>query len=247
MRPKNEIIRLNATRKSQRTAKMALPSPIHHHPSWAPVFDSQKVRLSKIGRVLGTESAAGTVIYPPTDAVFRVFEMDLAAIKVVLIGQDPYINANQAMGLSFSVPVGERIPPSLQNIFKELHLEYPETYTFTHGDLTKWQEREGVFLLNASLTVRSGNSGSHMKLWQKFTDNVIRYLATARPDVVFLLLGNFAKSKCVLLPESQRQNVVYCVHPSPLSAHQGFFNSDVFKKVNKKLAQFGNAPINWQN
>lgn len=217
------------------------------HPSWAPLFDAQRNRLKKIEAALEAMRAAGTVIYPPPEAIFRVFSMDLYAIKVVLLGQDPYIQPNQAMGLSFSVPRGERIPPSLQNMFKELHAEYPGVYDFTHGDLTAWFEREHIFLLNSALTVEAGASGSHMRLWGHFTDNVIRYIAANRPDVVFLLMGNFAKSKTAMLTPEAFANTVSCVHPSPLSAHNGFFGSGVFKRVNAKLVARSQSPICWSN
>jgi uracil-DNA glycosylase len=217
------------------------------HSSWKPLFDAQKNRLQKIFKKLQEYERDGRVIYPSKDSIFKVFTLDLYQIKMVLLGQDPYINPNQAMGLSFSVPSSERIPPSLQNIFKELSIEYPKQYTFTHGDLTKWFEREHIFLLNASLTVEAGKSGSHMSLWEKFTDNVIRYIADNHPSTVFLLLGNFAKSKTSMLNPQAFKNVVMCAHPSPLSAHHGFFNSDVFKKVNSKFVERGSSPICWQN
>jgi uracil-DNA glycosylase len=220
----------------------------HIHPSWTPLFEAQKNRLNKIFKKLHEyETIHKCVIYPPKESIFKVFTLDLYQIKMVLLGQDPYINPNQAMGLSFSVPSTERIPPSLQNIFKELSIEYPNQYTFTHGDLTNWFLRERIFLLNASLTVEGGKSGSHMSLWEKFTDNVIRYIADNNPSTVFLLLGNFAKSKSAMLNPTAFKNVVKCAHPSPLSAHHGFFNSDVFKKVNQKFTERESSPICWQN
>lgn len=217
------------------------------HPTWKPLFEAQKNRIQNIFKTLNKYYQGNKVIYPPTECIFKVFSMDLYEIKLVLLGQDPYIQKNQAMGLSFSVPENERIPPSLQNIFKELAIEYPNTYTFQHGDLTKWFQRERVFLLNASLTVEEGKSGSNMSLWEKFTDNVIRYIGDNNPTAVFLLLGNFAKSKTSMLNPEAFKNTITCVHPSPLSAHHGFFNSDVFKKVNSKFVERGSSPICWQN
>jgi uracil-DNA glycosylase len=214
------------------------------HPSWMPVFDAQKVRLNKIHKELAFMRDAGVEVYPREQDVFKVFEGDIADVKLVLLGQDPYINPNQAMGLSFSVPANTRIPPSLLNIFKELEIEYPATYKFINGDLTKWFETEHIFLLNSALTVRAGCSGSHMEMWEKFTNNVIKYISHTRPDVVFLLLGSYAKSKKSLIPHT---NIVECVHPSPLSAHNGFFGSKIFQNVNQKLENVGHAPINWQN
>ena len=217
------------------------------HPTWKPLFEAQKNRLQKIFKTLTEYNNSKKVLYPPQECIFKVFSMDLYQIKLVLLGQDPYIQKNQAMGLSFSVPENERIPPSLQNIFKELAIEYPNTYTFKHGDLTKWFERERIFLLNASLTVEEGKSGSHMSLWEKFTDNVIRYIGDNNSDAVFLLLGNFAKSKSTMLNPDARKNIITCVHPSPLSAHAGFFQSNIFQKVDKKFTERGASPICWQN
>lgn len=218
------------------------------HASWKPLFDAQNNRLRKIMKQLNHyHKKEGKIIYPPPESVFRVFTMDLYQIKLVLLGQDPYIQENQAMGLSFSVPSNERIPPSLQNIFKEISSNYPKHYTFQHGNLTSWFTREHIFLLNASLTVEAGKSGSHMTLWQKFTDNVMRYIADNNPDALFLLFGNFAKSKMNILPPSAIHNTVTCVHPSPLSAHNGFFGSEVFKKINNIYTNRALSPICWQN
>jgi len=218
------------------------------HPSWAPLFEAQKVRLGKIDRKLKAIRDEGATIYPKEADIFRVFEMDATKVKVLILGQDPYISPNQAMGLSFSVPATtSAIPPSLQNIFKELKDEYPNAYTFKHGDLTRWFEAEHICLLNASLTVTAGKSGSHMAMWQRFTDNAIRFIANVRPDTVFLLMGSYAKSKIDVLPQECRANVVACVHPSPLSAYHGFFKSDVFRKVNQKLEVRGTSPVCWQN
>jgi uracil-DNA glycosylase len=220
---------------------------VHIHPSWKPLFDAQKIRLCKIKKHLEKLKKAGKVIYPPSECIFKVFTKDLYQIKVVILGQDPYIRPNQAMGLSFSVSSNERIPPSLQNIFKELQDEYPNTYHFTHGDLTRWFEKEHLFLLNAALTVEEGLSGSHMQLWEKFTNNVIRYIADNHPSAIYLFMGNFAKSKKSILPPSAYPNIVSCAHPSPLSAYQGFFKSNVFKSINEKLTTRDTSPICWQN
>jgi len=217
------------------------------HSSWLPLFEAQKNRLGKIAKKLKSARVEGQTIYPKPDDILRVFEMNLFEIKLVLLGQDPYIQENQAMGLSFSVPSSERIPPSLQNIFKELSAEFPKAYTFKHGDLSEWFRREKVFLLNASLTVESGKSGSHMAYWETFTDNVIRYISENQPDAIFLLMGNYAKSKAVFIPMPQRSNIVACAHPSPFSAYNGFFKSDVFLKVNEKLTTRASSPICWQN
>jgi uracil-DNA glycosylase len=221
------------------------------HPSWIPLFNSQTNRINKIRKTLkhmrnAFAEGRGSQIFPEEHNVFKVFEMDLYRIKVVILGQDPYIRPGQAMGLSFSVPKGQTIPPSLQNIYKEIMAEYPGVYQFPHGDLTRWMTEEHIFLLNASLTVEEGKSGSQMALWSKWTDNVIRYISANRPDVVFLLMGTFAKTKTAMLSPESFSNAIMCSHPSPLSAYQGFFGSGVFKKVNEKLTCRSRSPIVWR-
>jgi len=148
------------------------------------------------------------------------------------------------MGLAFSVPINIKIPPSLVNIFKELQIEFPEReYSFTNGDLTVWAAREGIFLLNSALTVRESTPLSHIKLWEKFTNDVIRFILEHNNKCVFLLLGNYAKNKSKLIPSNASSRVIKGVHPSPLSAHAGFFNSNIFRQVESKLGSI----INWQN
>ena len=168
--------------------------------------------------------------------------MDVTKIKVVLLGQDPYHGQNQAHGLSFSVPTGVKIPPSLRNIFKELQNEFPErNYNFVSGNLEQWFYREKIFLLNASLTVVEGKAGSHMKQWELFTNSVIEFISAQNPMCIFLLLGNFAKAKEKYILNKER--IINGVHPSPLSAHNGFFNSNIFIKVEELL----NEKIDWSN
>jgi len=215
--------------------------------TWKPFFASQHRTLKHIEKEINNHVKEGKTIYPKPEDIFKVFTKDFYDIKVLLLGQDPYINPNQAMGLSFSVPKTERIPPSLQNIFKELHIEYPNTYNFKHGDLQEWFERENIFLLNASLTVEAGKSGSHMDLWEKFTDKVIEYIAKYNDNVVYILLGNYAKSKMKLIPQDNMDNVITCVHPSPFSANNGFFKSGIFIKTNHLLEKRSKSPICWQN
>jgi len=148
----------------------------------------------------------------------------------------------KAHGLSFSVPDGIPIPPSLLNIFKELKNEYPErNYEFKTGNLEKWFNREKIFLLNSSLSVIKGCAGSQMKLWEEFTDDVIEFISNKNKKCVFLLFGNFAKAKEVFIEDKNR--IVKCVHPSPLAARNGFFNSNVFKKVETVLKE----EIDWSN
>jgi uracil-DNA glycosylase len=168
--------------------------------------------------------------------------MDVTKIKIVLLGQDPYHGQGQAHGLSFSVPTSVKIPPSLRNIFKELQNEFPErNYNFVSGNLEQWFYREKIFLLNASLTVVEGKAGSHMKQWETFTNSVIEFISAQNPMCIFLLLGNFAKAKEKYILNKER--IINGVHPSPLSAHNGFFNSNIFIKVEELLG----TNIDWSN
>jgi uracil-DNA glycosylase len=216
-------------------------SEFNIHPSWIPLFDKWNDKLKEIiSSVYDPTNTKQT--FPPQELVFTPFTLDLTRIKLVLLGQDVYHGPLQAMGLSFSVPKNVKIPPSLVNIFKELSNEFPErNYTFTHGDLTLWASREHIFLLNCALTVKQATPLSHISIWQEFTDDVIKYIVTNNKECIFLLLGNYAKAKAKMIKNESR--CVMGVHPSPLSAHNGFFNSDIFKKVETKL----NYQINWQN
>jgi uracil-DNA glycosylase len=189
------------------------------------------------------EMLAGKTIYPPGKLIFNAFKTTpFEEVKVVIIGQDPYHQEGQAMGLSFSVPDGVRIPASLRNIYKELKtdvgMEIP-----SHGNLTPWA-LQGVFMLNAMLTVEHAQAGSHRKIgWQTFTDAVIKKLSDERDGLIFMLWGNFAKSKKVLIDEL-KHHVLESVHPSPL-AGGGFQGCRHFSKTNTLLAQQGMSPINW--
>ena len=167
--------------------------------------------------------------------------MNVKDIKIVLLGQDPYHGPNQANGLSFSVNKGQKIPPSLDNIFKELNNEYPERdYSFKNGDLNRWFEEEKIFLLNTSLTVYEKKPNEYSNLWNDFTNNVIKYIDDNNKECLFLLLGNYAQKKSMYIKNNK---YVKGIHPSPLSAHRGFFGSNIFKSVEKEL----NKEINWQN
>ncbi len=204
------------------------------HNAWQPLFEQYEIDLDSI------YNDSVLPVYPLRHDVFRVFSMDPKEIRVVLLGQDPYHGPGQAHGLAFSVAPGVPVPPSLQNIFKELQLEFPErNYKFSHGSLVRWYEEEKIFLLNTALTVLQGQPNSHSDLWQEFTDDVIRTIVSANINVVWLLLGNYAKSKASLIEDSKR--VITGVHPSPLSAHRGFFNSGIFTTVEGVLG----SPINW--
>lgn len=185
-------------------------------------------------------------IYPPRDLVFNAFRLTpFPNVKVVILGQDPYHNVGQAQGLSFSVPEGIAHPPSLRNIFTELKadiagFEYP-----TSGDLTKWAQ-EGVLLLNATLTVRAHEAGSHQKRgWEEFTDQVISKISTELDGVVFILWGSYAQKKAVLI-DPAKHLILKAVHPSPLSVYRGFFGSKHFSQANAYLEKKGKSPIDWK-
>jgi uracil-DNA glycosylase len=190
------------------------------------------------------ERSRGTV-YPPADRVFAALRLTpYADVRVVILGQDPYHGPGQAHGLCFSVPHGVPTPPSLVNIFKELRNDLGTTPP-AHGCLEAWA-RQGVLLLNATLTVRAGAAGSHQgKGWETFTDAVLRVVNDKPSPVVFVLWGAFARRKKSLI-DTSRHHVVESAHPSPLSAHNGFFGSRPFSQVNSFLAAAGTTPVNWE-
>jgi uracil-DNA glycosylase len=215
--------------------------------SWKAVLKDEfsKPYFQQIPLHLKTERAQGKTIYPPGSLIFNAFNTTpFSAIKAVILGQDPYHGYGQAHGLCFSVPYGVAPPPSLLNIFKELKedigLEIPQ-----HGNLTYWAE-QGVFLLNASLTVRAGEPMSHSKIgWAQFTDTVIKKISEQKEHVVFLLWGKFAQEKRLLIDET-KHCVLRAVHPSPLSAHAGFFGCKHFSKTNEYLMSKGIDPVDWK-
>ena len=185
-----------------------------------------------------------TVCYPPAKLVFNAFDLcPFDRVKVVIIGQDPYHEPGQAHGLSFSVLDGVQFPPSLQNIFKEIHDDLG-TPIPTSGNLTRWAE-QGVLLLNASLTVRAGQAASHSRHgWEQFTDAAIRALSEQREHLVFILWGNYAIAKQALI-DPFKHLILKSVHPSPLSASRGFFGCHHFSQTNNYLIQNGIEPIDW--
>ncbi len=200
------------------------------HDSWQNLFNQYDINIDEIYEI--------GEVYPPKDMVFKVFQMDVKDIRIVLLGQDPYHGPNQAHGLSFSVPDSEKIPPSLKNIFKELNLEFPErNYEFKSGNLEQWFTREKIFLLNSSLTVQRGKAGSDMSIWEEFTDQVIKFISEQNNDCLFLLLGNYAKSKNTFI--KNKSKIITEVHPSPLA--RGFVGSNVFKRVENALG----SQVNW--
>lgn len=204
----------------------------------------QKPYFTSIVNFLKNEKQAGKVIYPPGKQIFNAFEFTpFSKVKVVVIGQDPYHNPGQAHGLSFSVPDGVAPPPSLVNMFKELRddLEIPIPKT---GNLEKWA-KQGVLLLNASLTVEASTPMSHSQVgWHIFTDEVIKHISKDKENVVFLLWGKFAQNKEALI-DTSKHKVLKAAHPSPLSAHNGFFGCRHFSKTNALLREAGEKPIDW--
>lgn len=203
----------------------------------------QQPYFAAIKQFLVSEKKAGKTIYPPGPLIFNAFDSTpFDKVKVVIIGQDPYHNPGQAMGLSFSVPQGVRTPASLKNIYKELNrdLEIPVA---NHGDLSSWAA-QGVFLLNAMLTVQHKSAGSHKKIgWQKFTDAAIQRLSDEKDGLIFMLWGNFAKNKKSLIDE-MKHYVLEAVHPSPLAGN-GFQGSAHFSKANELLEKDGKTPVDW--
>lgn len=191
------------------------------------------------------ERNSGQVIYPANSEVFNAFKYCPAdKCKVVIIGQDPYHGPNQAHGLSFSVKKGNKIPPSLRNIYKELSQDVPNFTIPQHGELIAWAE-QGVLLLNTVLTVRDGQAHSHKnKGWERFTDSVISTISERLEGLVFLLWGAPAQKKMSLI-DQHKHWIFTAAHPSPLSAHRGFLGCRHFSLANQKLEQNGQSPIDW--
>lgn len=221
-------------------------SDIKIEPSWKAVLESEfdQPYFQSIATFLRKEKEDGKTVYPPGSLIFNAFNTTpFEQVKVIILGQDPYHNPGEAMGLSFSVPKGKRIPPSLQNIYKELNTDLDITIP-THGDLTAWAN-QGVFLLNAMLTVEQNKPQSHQKIgWQLFTDAVIRKLSDLREHLVFMLWGSFAQKKAELI-DTTKHLVLKAAHPSPL-ARGAFFGSKQFSQANEYLKANGEPTINWQ-
>ena len=204
----------------------------------------EKPYFASLVRFLHKEKEEGRRIYPPGSQIFKAFELTpVDSVKVVILGQDPYHGPGQAMGLSFSVPADMPAPPSLKNIFKEIHDDLGIQMS-GYPDLEKWA-RQGVLLLNAVLTVRAGSPASHSSIgWTEFTDAVIKYISDHCSGVVFLLWGNFARSKKALI-DTTRHHVLEAAHPSPL-ARGAFFGCRHFSKTHEILIKEGKTPIDWQ-
>ncbi len=226
---------------------MTQQKPGQLDPSWLTVIgdELEKPYMQALRHFLKEEKAAGKVIFPPSSLIFNAFNhTPFDQVRVVIIGQDPYHGPGQAHGLSFSVPNGVALPPSLMNIFKEISTDLNIKMSRT-GDLTPWAD-QGVLLLNATLTVEQAKAGAHQgKGWEAFTDAAIAALNTHREGLVFVLWGSYAQKKGAFIDE-KKHFVLKSVHPSPLSAHRGFFGNRQFSQINQYLMQQGQAPINWQ-
>lgn len=205
-----------------------------------------KAYFQQIVTFLKTEKIQGKTIYPPGSLIFNAFsQTPFAAVRVVVLGQDPYHGAGQAHGLCFSVQDGIQPPPSLLNIYKEIESDLGVGMPPNYGNLSKWAQ-QGVLLLNAFLTVRANEAASHSKIgWENFTNAVIRKISDEKKGVVFLLWGKFAQEKQSLIDET-KHFVLKAAHPSPLSAYNGFFGCKHFSKTNELLLQQGFEPIDWK-
>jgi uracil-DNA glycosylase len=214
---------------------------------WKEVLKDEFVKpyFQYLKAFLVQEKQAGKVIYPPGPLIFNAFNSTpFHAVKVVIIGQDPYHGPGQAHGLCFSVQHGVAIPPSLKNIYQELKTDVGITLP-AHGNLEAWTA-QGVLLLNALLTVQAGQPGSHRgKGWEQFTDAAIRAVNDHKQGIVFLLWGKYAQEKGQVI-DPQKHMVLKAAHPSPFSAHSGFFGCGHFSRTNEILQQQGKAPIDWQ-
>ncbi|HDV7283974.1 TPA: uracil-DNA glycosylase [Mannheimia haemolytica] len=208
--------------------------------------EKQKAYFQQILQYVHNERLAGKVIYPPQNEVFSAFALtEFSEVKVVILGQDPYHGPNQAHGLAFSVKPPVAPPPSLVNMYKELSEDIEGFQIPQHGYLIDWA-KQGVFMLNTSLTVEQGRAGSHSQIgWEIFTDKVIAQLNQHRDNLVFLLWGSHAQRKGQFI-DRNRHCVLISPHPSPLSAYRGFFGCKHFSKANNYLISHGIPPINWQ-
>jgi len=219
---------------------------VNIEPSWKEVLADEfsKLYFKELTQFVKDEYVTGTV-YPHPKNIFSAFDLTpFNDVKVVILGQDPYHGAGQAHGLSFSVLGGVRNPPSLQNIYKELESDLGKPVDNASGDLTRWA-KQGVLLLNSTLTVRAGAAGSHQgKGWEQFTDAVIKALSEEREHLVFILWGNYAKAKGAHIDRAKHL-VIESPHPSPFSAHTGFLGSKPFSRANNYLRKQSRAEIIW--
>jgi uracil-DNA glycosylase len=215
--------------------------------SWKPVLAQEfnQPYFTQLTEFIKHEKAAGKTIYPLGSQIFNAFEFTpFNEVKVVILGQDPYHGAGQAHGLCFSVNKNVAVPPSLKNIYKELQTDIEGYSAPNHGDLSHWA-KQGVLLLNATLTVEKDKAGSHQgKGWEQFTDAVIKQLSTQKEKLVFILWGKFAQSKATLI-DTQKHLVLTAAHPSPFSAYNGFLGCKHFSKTNAYLIANNLTPISW--
>ena len=217
-------------------------------PGWLAVLEDEfeKDYMKHLKAFLQQEKQQGKLVYPKGADIFNALNTTpFDQVKVVLLGQDPYHGAGQAHGLSFSVQRGVAVPPSLKNMYKELETDIDGFKTPAHGNLTHWAE-QGVLLLNATLTVRASEAGSHQNRgWEIFTDAIIKALSEKREHLVFLLWGKYAQQKASLI-DQEKHYVLTAAHPSPFSAYNGFFGSKHFSKANQLLVQNNIKPVDWQ-
>lgn len=216
--------------------------------SWLNVLEKEFKQdyMMSLKQFLQSEKQQKKVIFPPSPEIFNAFNLTpFDEVKVVIIGQDPYHGYGQAHGLSFSVKDHVRLPPSLQNIYKELETDIEGFKAPINGNLTKWAQ-QGVLLLNATLTVEANKAGSHQKRgWEIFTDAAIKAVSDFKSGVVFILWGRFAQEKERLI-DTSKHYIIKSAHPSPFSAHSGFFGSRPFSKTNEFLKKQNLQPIDWQ-
>ena len=215
-------------------------------PSWKKVLESEfnQEYFLKLTQFVKSEYLTSTV-YPPAKSHFRAFELTpFDQVKVVILGQDPYHWPGQANGLCFAVNRGVRLPPSMQNIYKEIKTDLGHPPKYPSGDLEGWA-KQGVLLLNATLTVSEKSPGSHQKKgWEEFTDTVIKVLSEQKEHLVFILWGAYAQKKGAII-DAEKHLVIKSAHPSPFSAYNGFFGSQPFSKCNNYLSLFGEESIDW--
>jgi len=223
-----------------------IQTEIKLHPSWLSILSDEfeQPYMQTLKQFLVTEKQQGKIIFPPGELIFNAFNATpFDSVKLVILGQDPYHGPNQAHGLCFSVLPDVPFPPSLLNIFKEIHQDLGISMP-DHGCLQSWA-KQGVLLLNAMLTVEQSRAGSHQgRGWEQFTDRAIQLLNEQREGLVFLLWGSYAQKKGQLI-DRQKHLVMSSPHPSPLSAHRGFFGTQHFSRANDYLTQQGQSPIDW--
>jgi uracil-DNA glycosylase len=231
--------------KQKNNFDLTMPSPVKIHPSWLSPLqpEFQKPYFEELTKFVKKEYASAP-IYPQAKNIFRAFELcPFENVKVVILGQDPYHGPGQANGLCFSVNDNVALPPSLQNIYKEISADLGIPAPTT-GNLDNWA-KQGILLLNATLTVRANTPGSHQKKgWEQFTDAAIQALSDQKEHLVFLLWGKYAQEKGQVI-DHNKHHVLTAPHPSPFSAHSGFFGCQHFSKTNQYLKSIGEKPIDW--